>query len=201
MCAIIGYVSKSSECDVGLLKRLFAESKIRGLHAFGYAFPGEKELVVRKSFTLPGLFYLLEQDKPTRMIGHCRYSTSGDYLDPRNNQPIVRDGRALVFNGVLHMGTKSEMEKAFHVELSTENDGELFLALPENDMLLANGSFAGLEMRSDGKIVARRNTRRPAWLFQTGGARIITSTLDIGLRAGLTEETCLGLAPDWLLKL
>ena len=85
------------------------------------------------------------------------------------------------------MGTKAEMEKEFEVTMDTENDGELALLLGMEQLVRkTTGSFAGIlaENRSF-KVV--RNARRPATVFRRGEELVVTSTADIGLRAGLTE--------------
>lgn len=186
MCAILGY-STPEKPDLELIRKLLRESKIRGLHAFGYAFFREG-LQVKKFHDLDEAYRSLCEDAPRAFMAHCRYSTSGDYVDHRNNQPIVsRDGRALVFNGVLHMGTKWEMEEEFKVSMDTENDGELALLLGMEQLVrTTTGSFAGI-LAEGGRFKVVRNARRPATLFRRGEEIVVTSTADIGLRAGLTQ--------------
>jgi glutamine phosphoribosylpyrophosphate amidotransferase len=188
MCAIVGFVGD----DYTALAAVFQESRVRGLHAFGYAYGNGKEIVVRKFETLHGLKFQLLKDRPKSLVGHCRYSTSGDWKDPRNNQPIVRFGRALVFNGVIDMGTKEEMERRHGVDLETENDGELALwALNKwSDVrsITPKQSFAGLWTDASGVIHVARNERRPAWVGQVGETTIIASTADILERAGINHR-------------
>lgn len=186
MCAILGY-SAPEKPDLDLIERLIYHSKIRGLHAFGYAFFRDG-LRVRKFHGLEDFFRGLAEDEPRAFMAHCRYSTSGDYLEHSNNQPIVsRDGRALVFNGVLHMGTKQEMEAEFGVSMDTENDGELALLLGMEQLVrTTTGSFAGI-LAEGGRFKVVRNARRPATIFRRGDELVVTSTADIGLRAGLKE--------------
>lgn len=178
MCAIIGFVSDNPTPEaINTLKRLFIESKIRGMHAYGYAALQNGQITEHKSNTLRPLLDSIKT--PTRLIGHCRYSTSGDYKDHRNNQPIRHGDEWLVFNGVIDMGTKAEMETAYRVKMETENDGELML-LSKNRMKLlkANITYSGL-MLSPGKMIFFRNDARPAYHATKYGATFVGSTADI----------------------
>jgi len=120
MCGVIGYwtYDPKPEADAAF-KRLFSESAVRGLHAFG--------LYQRYSETIRAFHHDMVFDWKLPAIAHARYSTSGDWKNHSNNQPLALSDFVLVFNGVISMGTRKEMEQAFHVELETENDGEIFL--------------------------------------------------------------------------
>mgnify|MGYP000618844717 CR=1 FL=1 len=52
------------------------------------------------------------------IIYHNRYSTSGDYKNHENNQPIFNNELSLVFNGVLDMGTKKQIENKYNIQNS-----------------------------------------------------------------------------------
>lgn len=186
MCAIVGFDGDDHE----LLIRVLEESRVRGLHAFGYAFADSSHLLVRKYHHLSEMTASILEERPTRLVAHCRYSTSGDFSDHRNNQPVQRGGRALVFNGVIDMGTKAEMELRHHVEMETENDGELVLIWQEAlGKIVAPGSFAGLVIDDEGVTYVSRNSFRPAWLGKSGRTQVIGSTADILRRAGLSNVT------------
>lgn len=186
MCAIVGFISKNPSAEAILtLKRLFIESKIRGMHAYGYAaIEGKPQL--QKSNQLKPLLDSI--GKPTALIGHCRYSTSGDYMDMNNNQPIAHGSEYLAFNGVIDMRTKPEMEKAYGITMSCDNDGEIMLQTKNRLGLLGmNISFAGLFL--DGKQVTfMRNLNRPAYIAHKHDAVYIGSTADIMKRAMLNPE-------------
>lgn len=188
MCAIIGYAAKR-EPDTELVIRLFRESKIRGLHAFGYSYLGPySALCTEKFLNFEDLEAKLRAFTPKLLIGHCRYSTSGDWRNPENNQPIVR-GNALVFNGVIDMGTKQEMEARYGVLLENENDGELLLSSGKEPLDFVRdlpGSFAGILLTPSGAF-ALRNERRPAYVGYRGGDVCVASTSDILVRAGLID--------------
>ena len=51
-------------------------------------------------------------------IYHNRYSTSGDFKNHLNNQPIEIGDTSLCFNGVIDMGTKSQMEEKYQIKMS-----------------------------------------------------------------------------------
>jgi len=129
-----------------------------------------------------------------------------------NNQPLVAGGRALVFNGVIHMGTKPEFEKEFGVQCTTDNDGEVFLRMLAKADETAEGdgtrsahddaehilnvmdqqshiSFAGCWLDLQGRLWAARNERRPLWRASILDATWYASTRDIFLRAGFPEPT------------
>jgi glutamine phosphoribosylpyrophosphate amidotransferase len=200
------YVPKPHERHLLKLCDLFRASKIRGLHAFGYSFsrsalPGADhlngaEVVTRKARSLEDLLVQLlkhRDDPPSVLIGHNRYSTSGDYHDHANNQPIALGGAALVFNGIVTQATKAEYSALYGKAYTTENDGEIVLRkLLDGDdwagfVKRGKFSFAGLTL-AGGQAVAMRNDRRPMWSGRYGGGVFVASTEDIMWRAGdLTE--------------
>lgn len=186
MCAIVGFISLNPSLDaINTLKKLFIESKIRGMHAYGYA-AIDKQPVVEKSNTLKPL--LDKINKPKALIGHCRYSTSGDYLNMANNQPLQYQDEYLVFNGVIDMGTKSEMEQKYGITMSCENDGEIMLQKREREAFLHEKiSFAGLTLSKD-KITFLRNENRPAYMARKYDSIFIGSTADILRRCLLNPE-------------
>lgn len=192
MCAIIGFHCKNpTEENFLLIKKLWLNSKIRGLHAFGYSFINNSELVTRKFNKLDSLIESLYSDWPiTNMIGHCRYSTSGDWHNELNNQPIYKQETAMVFNGVISMKTKKEYEIEYQSKYQTENDGEIVLDKYisgenlEEFLSLSKFSFAGLLLQKN-KLVAIRNQRRPLWISEFNGMSLFASTKDIFKRSGV----------------
>jgi glutamine phosphoribosylpyrophosphate amidotransferase len=167
---------------------LFEESSIRGLHAFGLAQEQDTLLNAIKTFDMDNL---LDHFNPLRpALAHARYSTSGDWRDHRNNQPIIIDKAALVFNGVIHMGTKAEMEAEYDVLMYTDNDGELFLMSDHPTKFIAEmrGSFAGAWI-ADGEMFVGRNLRRPLWWVRAYGAIWYASTKNIFQRASFPEPS------------
>lgn len=192
MCGIIGYASDSPKAShAKQLGLLFSESKIRGLHAFGFSWIDGNDLTTKKFSDESRCIESLPK-LTSRLIGHCRYSTSGDYKDIENNQPLQIGQTALAFNGVISMATKEENEREYGRRYETDNDGEIFLdKLTRDDgweEFVARGkfSFAGLALR-DGKIIALRNKNRPLYRVDSNGATFFASTADIFKRAGFCE--------------
>lgn len=209
MCGVIGFFHpEPEEKHYKVLNNIFVESKIRGLHSFGIAYGNPLE--VYKAHGLRELTEKLEElrsRKISLIIGHNRYSTSGDWLDHANNQPVhpVQDA-ALVFNGVIRMSTREEYSKEFGKQYFTENDGEIILR-----KFLDGEDWAGFVTRSkfsfSGGIISGskatfvRNAFRPLWKGEYDGGIYLASTRDIFVRAGflgsLTEVkpgelVCLG---------
>ena len=182
MCGVVGYSSNNPiEEHYEILQGLLRESKIRGLHSFGYTYY-DKELVTRKYHNLEELTI----PRSNKIIFHNRYSTSGDYIEHKNNQPITKQYAALVFNGVLDMRTKVEMEEHYNIQMETDNDGEIVLLKCGKDIKAlrkfvtsTKGSFAGLMLTEDNKMYAIRNTNRPLWKLEYKEAHFYASTEDI----------------------
>ena len=187
MCAIIGFISDNpTAIALETLKKVFIESKIRGMHAYGYAAVQNGVLTEHKSNGLKSL--LVSIDKPTRLIGHCRYSTSGDYKDMNNNQPLRFGDEYLVFNGVIDMRTKAEMEAAYKIKMQSDNDGEIMLQAENRIEMLKSGiTFSGLTLKSHA-LAFFRNEGRPAYRATRYGATYIASTADILRRCLLEPE-------------
>jgi glutamine phosphoribosylpyrophosphate amidotransferase len=195
VCGVIGFYSKKpTEEHVELVCRLFEESKIRGLHAFGVAIRTEKGLTDFKTFDFEDMKrWLRLAPKFDVLIGHNRYSTSGDYHNHKNNQPISIERTHVVFNGVITQASRNVYEKTFGKTYVTENDGEIF-ARKVVDMedwagfvFKGKFSFAGAFLQND-RAVALRNKNRPLWISEANGARFIASTQNIFTRAGFESS-------------
>lgn len=190
MCSIIGW-NGNFEADV--VEKLCYNSRIRGLHSFGYSFLNQdQEINTKKFLDYNEFLYSLKADKPNKFIAHFRYSTSGDYKEENNNQPITRDSIAMVFNGVLDMRTKSQMEEAYCTKLLTDNDGELAIIhkTESEDSFISfvkNKSFAGAFLDSSGDIKVFRNINRPSHIGDYNGTSVLASTKDILKRSGINN--------------
>jgi glutamine phosphoribosylpyrophosphate amidotransferase len=197
MCGVIGYYNpKPIAEDFWQLASLFEQSKIRGTHSFGFSYYDPDGLIKTCKFhKVRDLTVALTtlDPLPEILIGHNRYSTSGDWFEHKNNQPLHL-GRApevsLAFNGVIDMrepvlwGIK---------DLETQNDGEIFIDRLINRKhdapilaLLKDTacSFAGVYLSElTGHVI--RNSNRPAWVLRggEGDALFIASTKDIFARA------------------
>lgn len=207
MCGIIGYSAATpQESHFEAIKSLFVQSKIRGLHAFGYSYFNEDTLVAVKEHTLESILRSLDSlkaIKPRQLIGHTRYSTSGDYLDHRNNQPIGVGDVSLVFNGVIDMRDRDSWEQDYDCDFVTDNDGEIFIrhiqrgGSPVDFFKAKQCSFAGLWFK-DKQMQGIRNANRPLWQVEYAGATFIASTRDIIRRSlGLIPQE---IAPNKLIE-
>lgn len=201
MCGIVGYHGAPSAEERAQFIRLCEEARIRGEHAYGIAYYEEGTGVVYgKGTDFDVVMQLIPTPLPERIIFHARYSTSGDYREMLNNQPIVIDGDALVFNGTIDMGTKAEMEERNGIEMQTDNDGELVLRdIQDGDPFrrLRDNlvTFAGLVIRRNGEMYALRNDMRPLWRFDVPGGTFFASTKDIALRAKLEPVSSSPITP------
>jgi glutamine phosphoribosylpyrophosphate amidotransferase len=200
MCAVIGAVIRNpSMKDFEALKRVFIESKIRGMHATGISFLPRwtndivtiKEAIpadqfVEKHMHKDNLKEFVNADGNLYLIGHCRYSTS----DLEWNQPIGNESHSIVHNGVITQELPENWLKKYGYKTVTKNDSEL--VQHSNDPLseFSNMSMAVCELTSVTKeLTVYRNGKRPLYLTTLPNGVIITSTADIANRAGLYLPT------------
>lgn len=208
MCGILGYQftnAKRPEKAREFIEHLLQQSKIRGLHATGAAALVGKEIRVLKA-PVPAPKFLQAPEwtafcdpMPSSMIFHTRYSTSGDWQDDENNQPLLTENLALVHNGIVSMGTKEEMERVYGVKLSAENDSEIILRNIDRHLAQGEGIsasiYAGLHdihavqppifacglLSRTGEIYCFRDHVRPLYLFELPALNLrgFCSTKDI----------------------
>lgn len=122
------------------VEHLLLESQIRGKHATGYSYVAaddtkvdQDEVVTFKAPVCASEF--IEMDpwlafkllKPRQAILHTRYSTSGDWQENDNNQPISTSTLALVHNGLVSMATQEDFQQTYKVNTQTANDSEIIL--------------------------------------------------------------------------
>ena len=171
MCGLVGYVGN---VNPDLVARVVTESMVRGLHNLGSVI------------------------KSRAGVYHTRYCTSGE-----DHQPVSHsDGKSsIVMNGVIHMGTKKEMEKEFGVKMRTDNDAELLLtyldsySFSELCTIWPKASMAAL-LLTNKKLLAMRNERRPLWVIEKGKSVLLASTQDILRRAGADWKKAKLLTPE-----
>lgn len=192
MCAVIGALIQSpTSKDFESLKRVFLESKIRGLHATGLAYIKNGDVHIDKKpvpadqfpFDFPSY---VNEDGNLYLIGHCRYSTS----DLEFNQPIGNESHAIVHNGVITQELPEKWKDKYGYDCVTKNDSEL--VAHSNDPLTEfnHMSMAVCELTAATKeLVVYRNGKRPIYLTTLTNGVIITSTADIPKRAGLYLPT------------
>lgn len=203
MCSIIGVVlRKPTRDDYELIKRVFLESKIRGMHATGMSFlPKWSDKVVTIKESKPADQFiaqhlhkdnfesLLNADGNLYLIGHCRYSTS----DLEYNQPISNENISVVHNGVVSQELPELWEDLYGYKCDTKNDTELLLHTIEDDKSplthWLDASLSVIELYLDRKIRAYRNGKRPIYMTTLANGYIFTSTKDICNRAGVNGLT------------
>ena len=203
MCAIIGAALRSpTREDFAMLKRVFLESKIRGMHATGMSFiPAWSDKVVTIKEPKPADQFIdqhlhgdnfssfLNADGNLYMVGHCRYSTS----DLEYNQPISNDKVSVVHNGVVSQELPENWESKYGYKCEGKNDTELLLHTIEDGLSPLvrwhDASLSVVELYLDRKIRAYRNGKRPIYLTTLDNGFIFTSTEDICKRAGVDGVT------------
>lgn len=193
MCGVIGFYTKKKEKEqIDLLYKLIIQSKIRGKHSFGYSFFDKGKIKTIKTCEFPdrNWLYNFENSQSQFLIYHNRYSTSGDWNNMDNNQPITIGDISLAMNGVTSMDKKENYESKFGIKCETDNDSEIFVQLlsqnnhPKITLERIGGSFAGCFFWQE-EVWALRNKSRPLYWFKYCGAVYVCSTKDIAERAGI----------------
>lgn len=185
MCGIAGYKCNPKHANKAfeVFTRLMLEAQIRGRHASGLSWIGRSNRL--KTHTQPKpveelaqskLWKDLASDAPAAVIGHARYSTSGDWHDNANNQPIATPKFSIVHNGLVSMAEKLKFEKTYGIRTVSGNDTELLLRSLET----SRGNFAKAFERiykvdppifacgvldSEGRLTVVRDHIRPLWCF------------------------------------
>ena len=185
MCGVIGMILlEPTKQDFEMVKRVFLESKIRGMHATGVSYIKQGKVVIEKlpvpadQFPFKFADYVNE-DGNLYMIGHCRYSTS----DLEYNQPIGNDEHAIVHNGVITQELPERWGELYNYHCETKNDSELVLHSDSPLEEFPDMSMADCELTVDKKLLLYRNGKRPLYLSSIPNGCIITSTRDIATRA------------------
>lgn len=193
MCAVIGAILlEPTKQDFAMLRRVFHESKIRGMHATGISFlpkwsdkietikePLPADQFVEKHLHDDNLADMVSDDGNLYLIGHCRYSTS----DLEFNQPMESAQKSIVHNGVITQELPENWKQLYNYDCITKNDSEL--VLHSNDPLqeFSHMSMGVVELYLDKKLRFYRNGKRPIYLSSIPNGCIITSTADIANRA------------------
>ena len=195
MCGVIGAILlEPTKQDFAMIRRVFHESKIRGMHATGISFlpkwstgietikePLPADQFVDKHLHDDNLNDMVADDGNLYLIGHCRYSTS----DLEFNQPMVGTGKSIVHNGVITQELPENWKEIYGYDCMTKNDSEL--VLHSNDPLqeFSHMSMGVVELYNDKKLRFYRNGKRPIYLSSIPNGCIITSTADIANRANV----------------
>lgn len=210
MCGIAGYkVLKRGNASkaIAVFEQIMLQSQIRGKHATGVAwveygqFVSVKSKVPAKEFLNSAQWARIRKAPPVEMIGHCRYSTSGEEA-----QPINYAGYCIVHNGMVSMAAKEHFEAEYKVKTKTDNDSEIILhylseAWEGNEGVKSDTDafalafkrlykhntpiFACAVLQTDGSIRLIRDHIRPLWFFYIKEWEVLgfASTQDIIRRA------------------
>lgn len=191
MCAVLGAVIiKPSDLDFDLLKTLFEESSVRGLHATGVSFVRNSRVetiklpVPARQFPFEFQNYLNE-DGNLYLIGHCRYSTS----DLEYNQPIANEQKSIVHNGVITQEDSSLWKELYGVDCTTKNDSELVLLFDDALQRFNSMSMGVCELSADKTLKFYRNHKRPLYYIEYETGVLVASTRNILKRTGFEYAT------------
>lgn len=166
MCGIFGVLAGQDAALAPVEARALAEillrhSQQRGRDASGIAaLNADRGIAIVKRPTnpdhllrLPAYARLIDDatvQPPICLIGHARMATSGDWQDERNNQPLLRDGIALIHNGVIANPEELWQRHPDPASRQAEVDTEALLAL------LADGRHATNDSAGSGLAASAR---------------------------------------------
>jgi glutamine phosphoribosylpyrophosphate amidotransferase len=193
MCAVIGTIlQQPTKQDFSMIRRVFQESKIRGMHATGISFlpkwsdkietiqePIPADKFVEKYLHNDNLSDMIADDGNLYMIGHCRYSTS----DLEFNQPLYYNEKSIVHNGVITQELPENWKELYGYDCITKNDSELILHSRDPLREFSHMSMGAVELYVYKKMRFYRNGKRPLYLSCISNGCIVTSTANIALRA------------------
>lgn len=167
MCGIFGVLAGAGTALAAAQARLLAEtlllhSQQRGRDASGIAaLTAAHGLSIFKQPTSParllrqpayaGLIGEATGQLPICMIGHARMETSGSWRDDRNNQPLLRNGIALIHNGVIANPEELWQRHPDPASRTAEVDTEALLALLDAGRH-ASGGLAAAVRRVFGQL-------------------------------------------------
>lgn len=175
MCGIFGILAGPgaalAPADArALAKMLLLHSQQRGRDASGIAAlnAGQGISIVKQATSpdrllrLPAYTRLIDaatSQPPVCLIGHARMATSGSWQDERNNQPLLRDGIALIHNGVIANPEELWQRHPDPASREAEVDTEALLALLAHDRAAgraasesAGGGLAAASRRVFGQL-------------------------------------------------
>jgi len=187
MCGVIGFSSPNSAQYRAVLASLLVESSYRGLHTLGLAWNGKHDTLVHHNSPLiereavQELLDLALDGLPRiSLLGHTRYCTS----DPESPLPIIRNGMAIVLNGVISQESPENWPNTRDTPYEGWNDAEIALRFAQDGALAEHGgSFAIGILQADGTQIWLRNGHRPLYQGQWMDAMFHCSTFDIAKRA------------------
>ena len=202
MCGIVGVKlldnSHNSQA-MKIFENLLCEAQVRGKHSTGVAYVQDgsvhtyKRVGCATDFITTDTWQAVKSMSPRVLIGHTRYSTSGD-VTVSNAQPLSTPQLAIVHNGLVSMATKEEFEADYKIDTETANDSEIFLRHALKGTIaeafrkvyeVAPPIFACGFLDYLGTIYLMRDHLRPLWMFDCPELSMqgFASTQDIIMRA------------------
>jgi len=213
MCGIIGFKHvgpiKNPAMSRRFIEALLRWSKIRGLHATGITWTyGDGLETLKRPLPADEFMALPEWDAiwentPKAGILHTRYSTSGDWENNKNNQPLALSQLAIVHNGLVSMATRDEFMEQYKVRTTTENDSEIILRKVSQHYAKGKTMYEAVQdglkeiydvhppifaagmVDGEGELYAFKDHIRPMYLWNIPSINLLgfCSTLDIFKRA------------------
>lgn len=150
MCGIFGIIS-SATVDKKELQVLVNHSQQRGMDSSGLIFTdGSDYIVKRADYAISKLLKEVKLKSSSMVMGHSRLITNG----LSDNQPVVRDGVAVIHNGIVvnHESIWSKINKERKLQIDTEviaaiaadcvENGDTLESIPEKILELCEGVVA-----------------------------------------------------------
>jgi len=135
MCGLFGFAcNKPTKALYRMATEVMIETEERGPHATGHAYFDARGRIQTKKAPVPASEYVLtgrwnwmKRGMPSRLLGHCRFTTQGSETDNKNNHPHVGERYALTHNGTL----KKYEYNPWKELCTTECDSEAILRVME----------------------------------------------------------------------
>lgn len=183
MCGIFGIIS-SAPVDKKELQVLVKHSQQRGKDSSGLIFTdGSDYIVDRADYTISKLLGEVKLKASNLVMGHSRLITNG----LADNQPVVRDGVAVIHNGIVvnHESIWPKIKKERALQIDTEiiaaiaadciENGDIIESIPKKILKLCEGIVAcALVLPKLGKLCLFSNNGS-LYLGKNGGRQIFAS--------------------------
>lgn len=166
MCGIFGIVA-NGKIDVAAFEKIALRSERRGKDSSGLLYFDDAYHIIRADFRIRKLLSEVHFGDASFAMGHSRLITNGQ----ADNQPVVRDGLAVIHNGIITDDARFWETSALKRNLSIDTEVILGVTLEYlqhhesldrlYDVLAARteGSFScALLLASRGKLVLMSNT-------------------------------------------